>query len=62
MSDLTQFAEFSRFAERVEKRPFVDWTRLPAEIARVDINLIPLVLSAFTEGKSDLKYYEAAYV
>ncbi|MGO9596801.1 MAG: glycosyltransferase [Isosphaeraceae bacterium] len=60
--DLAQFAEFSRFAERVEKRPFVDWTRLPAELARVDINLIPLVINAFTEGKSDLKYYEAALV
>ena len=44
----------------LKKRPFVDWTRLPAEIARVDINLIPLVLSPFTEAKSDLKYYEAA--
>jgi glycosyltransferase involved in cell wall biosynthesis len=57
--NLAEFPEFSAFADRVDRRR-VDWTRLPAEIARVDINLIPLVLSPFTEAKSDLKYYEAA--
>ena len=60
--DLGQFPEFSQFADRVEKRPFVDWRQLPWEIARVDINLIPLVINPFTEGKSDLKYYESAIV
>jgi glycosyltransferase involved in cell wall biosynthesis len=60
--DLAQFPEFTPFADRVEKRPFVDWRLLPAEIARADINLIPLVVNPFTEGKSDLKYYEAALV
>ena len=60
--DLGQFPEFTEFADRVEKRPFVDWRRLPSEIARVDINLIPLVINPFTEGKSDLKYYESALV
>jgi len=60
--DLTQLPELSQFAHRVEKRPLVDWRRLPSEIARVDINLIPLVISPFTEGKSDLKYYESAIV
>ncbi len=58
--DLSQFPEFTPFVNRLDQRPFVDWTRLPAEIARVDINLIPLVQSPFTEAKSDLKYYEAA--
>ena len=28
----------------------------------MDINLIPLVINPFTEGKSDLKYYESALV
>ena len=60
--DLTQLPELSQFAHRVEKRPLVDWRRLPSEIAHVDINLIPLVISPFTEGKSDLKYYESAIV
>ena len=58
--DLAQFPEFTPFVDRLDQRPFVQWTRLPAQIARVDINLIPLVLSPFTEAKSDLKYYEAA--
>jgi hypothetical protein len=58
--NLAQFPEFAPFMDRVDQRPFVDWTLLPAEIARVDINLIPLVLSPFTQAKSDLKYYEAA--
>jgi glycosyltransferase involved in cell wall biosynthesis len=58
--DLAEFPEFSPVADRIERRPFVDWTLLPGEIARVDINVIPLVLSPFTEAKSNLKYYEAA--
>ncbi|MHC5542570.1 glycosyltransferase family protein, partial [Singulisphaera rosea] len=58
--DLTEFPEFAPFEDRLEERPFVDWRRLPAEIARVDINLIPLEVNTFTEGKSNLKYYEAA--
>jgi glycosyltransferase involved in cell wall biosynthesis len=58
--DLTEFPDFGRFPGRVEARPFVDWRRLPAEIARVHVNLIPLEVNPFTEGKSNLKYYEAA--
>jgi glycosyltransferase involved in cell wall biosynthesis len=58
--DLTQFQKFAPVIDRIDQRPFVDWTLLPDEIARVDINLIPLVLNPFTEAKSDLKYYEAA--
>ena len=59
--DLQPFPEFAEFTDRVEKRP-LGWRRLPAEIGRVDINIIPLVINLFTEGKSDLKYYEAALV
>ncbi|MHB1556912.1 MAG: glycosyltransferase family 4 protein [Isosphaeraceae bacterium] len=57
--DLDEFRQFAPFADRVESRPFVDWRLLPSEIARVDVNLIPLQSSLFTEGKSNLKYYEA---
>jgi glycosyltransferase involved in cell wall biosynthesis len=57
--NLEEFPAFAPFRERIECRPFVDWRALPAEIGRVDINLIPLVINPFTEGKSDLKYYEA---
>jgi glycosyltransferase involved in cell wall biosynthesis len=58
--DLAEFPEFAAFGNRVESRPFVHWSLLPAEIARADINLIPLEINFFTEGKSNLKYYEAA--
>ncbi len=57
--DMDEFSEFRRFADRIETPPFVDWRALPAQIGRVDINLIPLEINPFTEGKSDLKYYEA---
>jgi glycosyltransferase involved in cell wall biosynthesis len=57
--DMAEFPEFSRFADRIETPPFVDWRALPAQIGRVDVNLIPLEINPFTEGKSDLKYYEA---
>ena len=57
--DLEYFPGLAPFGERIETRPFIDWRELPAEIARVDINLIPLELNPFTECKSDLKYYEA---
>ncbi len=57
--DLREFPEFARFADRVEGRPFVDWRLLPGEMARADINLIPLRRNVFTEAKSNLKYYEA---
>jgi glycosyltransferase involved in cell wall biosynthesis len=58
--DLAEFPEFIRFGSRVEGRPFVDWRLVPAEIAQVDINLVPLEVNTFTEAKSDLKYTEAA--
>ena len=58
--ELGEFPALAPFHDRIEKRPFVDWRLLPAEIARVDVNLIPLVVNPFTEGKSDLKYFEAA--
>jgi glycosyltransferase involved in cell wall biosynthesis len=58
--DLAEFPDFDPFSGRVEERPFVDWRLLPTEIAGVDVNLIPLEINPFTEGKSNLKYYEAA--
>jgi hypothetical protein len=57
--NLDHFAGLAPFAARVERRPLVDWRDLPAEIGRVDINLLPLELHPFNEAKSDLKYYEA---
>jgi glycosyltransferase involved in cell wall biosynthesis len=46
---------------RIEKRPFVPWSDLPASLASVDVNLAPLDLSRrFNRAKSEVKYFEAA--
>ena len=60
--DLDEFPEFRQFPDRLVERPFLDWRMLPPEIASVDVNLVPLEVNLFTEGKSNLKYYEAAMV
>jgi glycosyltransferase involved in cell wall biosynthesis len=40
----------------------VPYEKLQYEIAEVDLNLIPLLKSNFTNCKSELKYFEAAIV
>ena len=40
----------------------VPWTELPALLAEVDVNLAPLDVTPFTEGKSAIKWLEAALV
>lgn len=40
----------------------VSYTDLQYEIASVDVNIVPLFNSVFTNCKSDLKYFEAAIV
>ena len=47
---------------RIEHRPFVQHVNLAYELARLDINLIPLQRTTFCDAKSPLKYYEAALV
>jgi glycosyltransferase involved in cell wall biosynthesis len=57
--DLQEFPGLEPFAAQIEKHPCVDWRDLPALIATVDINLVPLELNPYTQGKSELKYFEA---
>lgn len=46
--------------KRVEIRNYVPHSHLPHEIAKVDINLVPLEIDdSFCQAKSELKYYEA---
>jgi glycosyltransferase involved in cell wall biosynthesis len=57
--DLDEFAGLAPFAEQIERWPLRKWQELPEAIAGIDVNLIPLELTPFNEGKSNLKYYEA---
>ena len=49
-------------ADRVEIVPYVDWRRLPFELARLDICIAPLVDNAFNRCKSDVKFLESSLV
>lgn len=55
-------AELACFGERVTRRDMVRWQELPAQIARVDINIAPLVDNPQRRAKSAVKYLEAAAV
>jgi glycosyltransferase involved in cell wall biosynthesis len=56
--DLGEFPGLASLADHIDLLPLRNWRELPAEIARIDINLIPLELTPFNEGKSNLKYFE----
>jgi glycosyltransferase involved in cell wall biosynthesis len=60
--DLDAFPGLAPFWDQIDILPICHWSELPAAIAGVDINLIPLELTPFNEGKSNLKYYEAGLV
>ncbi len=52
---------FDEFSERIERLPYVNWKELPYNIARIDINIVPLESdNPFCEAKSELKYFESA--
>jgi hypothetical protein len=60
---LTTGPALAAFERRIRRLPMVPWTRLPARLRDVDVNLAPLVLgSAFNEAKSAIKWLEAALV
>jgi glycosyltransferase involved in cell wall biosynthesis len=51
-----------RFGSRVKRFPFHDYVNLQRLIGSVEFNLMPLQFNAFTNSKSELKYFEAAAV
>jgi len=53
---------FEEYKDRVILSGFVDWRELPALIASVDINLMPLEDTFFHSCKSENKWLEAALV
>jgi glycosyltransferase involved in cell wall biosynthesis len=59
--DLGDFPDLERLSDQIEWRDLVPLEQLPNEIARFDVNLVPLELdNPFCEAKSELKYFEAA--
>ena len=54
--------EFKPFEQRIIKKKFADWHKLPKIIAELDVNLAPLEESIFNEAKSENKWTEAALV
>lgn len=51
-----------RFGDRIKYEPFQDYVNLQRLIGSVEFNLMPLQSNAFTNCKSELKYFEAAIV
>ena len=52
--------ELSRYRDRIEFYPLQDFLNLQRLIAEVEINIAPLQDNAFTNCKSELKFFEAA--
>ncbi len=57
--DVGEFPGLAPYVSQMEILPLRHWSELPATMATIDVNLIPLELTPFNEGKSNLKYYEA---
>ena len=57
--DVGEFPGLAPYLGQIDILPLRPWIELPATMAGVDINLIPLELTPFNEGKSNLKYFEA---
>ncbi|MBB3179815.1 glycosyltransferase [Variovorax sp. Sphag1AA] len=55
-------SSMQKFSDRIHRQPFHDYVNLQRLLARVEFNLMPLQSNAFTDCKSELKYFEAASV
>lgn len=54
--------QLKAYGDRIKTLPFVDWRKLPALVAGVDINIAPMLDTVFNEAKSENKWVEAALV
>ncbi len=54
--------QLAPFHDRLQHAPFQDWLNLQRLVASVEVNLMPLEPSVFTDCKSPLKYFESAIV
>ena len=57
---LESLTGFDSVEGQVRRLPFMDFLELQNALGSVDLNIVPLQNSAFTEAKSELKYFEAA--
>ncbi len=63
IGDIDPGETWGRLRERLKVFPRVPWRRLPECLARLDVNLAPLVPeSPFNQAKSEIKFMEAALV
>lgn len=53
-------ASVQKFADRIDRLPFMDFLGLQRAISEVSLNLSPLQHNVFSYSKSELKYFEAA--
>jgi glycosyltransferase involved in cell wall biosynthesis len=61
--DVHEFPALTGLEDRIEWRSMQTVTELPNELARFDVNIAPLEFgNPFCEGKSELKFWEAALV
>ena len=51
-----------KYENRIIRKKFVKYKKLPKLIAQIDINLVPLVVNEFNNGKSEIKYTESSLV
>jgi glycosyltransferase involved in cell wall biosynthesis len=55
--------DFSPFARRIRRAPYITWRELPHLVAQVDVNLAPLEQdNPVCQAKSEIKWMEAALV
>ena len=59
---LDDVPELARYRDRIEFVPLTDFINLQREIGAVEVNLVPLLDNAFTNCKSELKWFEAGIV
>ncbi|GAX48167.1 rhamnan synthesis F family protein [Pseudolactococcus reticulitermitis] len=54
--------EMKIYQKQLVSHDFLDWIDLPTLVAKMDINLAPLVDTVFNRAKSEIKWLEAALV
>ena len=54
--------DFKKYGKRIITSPFVDYTKLPKIIRKLDINIAPLEDTLFNAAKSCIKWMEAGLV